>query len=136
MIKVYEAVCARVLSVPVTITGKEARIVFNQGDSFINANYRTSDKAVQQALEESPLFGSDYVLRHAIGEESDVERETENVDRETENVERETENVERETENGATTPVVEKPKPAGRPKKRPTENGERETVEPEQNKSE
>jgi hypothetical protein len=105
MIKVYEAVNARVLSVPVSVAGAAERIVFNQGDSFINANYRTSDKAVQQALDKSPLFGSAYVLRQAIKEESDKApaAETPGAD------------VAPEAE---ATPEAEtpKPKPAGRPK--------------------
>jgi hypothetical protein len=99
MIKVYEAVNARVLSVPASIAEKEVRIMFNQGDSFINANYRTSDKAVQQALDKSPLFGSAYVLRQAIKEESDKAPAD-------------------EAPSANVTPEAEapKPKPAGRPK--------------------
>jgi hypothetical protein len=101
---------------------KGVRISFN-GMMHTPGTYSTNNAELQKAIEGSPQYGKDFVLAYSSGESAP-------------NGERLTENVERETENGATTPVVEKPKPAGRPKKRPTENGERPTVEPEQSEGE
>jgi hypothetical protein len=94
---------------------KGVRISFN-GMMHTPGTYSTNNAELQKAIESSPQYGKDFVLAYSSGESAP--------------------NGERETENGATTPVVEKPKPAGRPKKRPTENVERETVEPEQSKGE
>jgi len=67
MRKTYEAINIKVFSMP---AGTQ-QIVFDQGDRFRNAQFTTSDTAIQKAIEKSGLFGQ-YV--RVIREEAEVEK--------------------------------------------------------------
>lgn len=68
MMKIYQAIQDKNLSISIYIDGKELRVTFSGGDAATNGVFSTSDTNVQKSLEESDMFNKYYRIFKTFAE--------------------------------------------------------------------
>lgn len=66
MMKIYQAIQDKILSISIDVDGKELRITFSGGDAASNGVYNTGNPDIQEALESSGMFNKYYRLVKSI----------------------------------------------------------------------